>query len=191
MAKNKKFTVKLKRKRTQKTDYNKRLAYVKSKKTRLVIRPHTNNITLQFIEYAPQGDKVIVTTHSQELKKLNWDYHLGNIPTAYLTGLLCGKKAKQKNVKEAILDLGLHKSVKGTRIYAALKGVVDAGLKVPHAEKVFPPEEVLEGKSIERYANLLSKNPEKHQKQFSTYIKKSSPEKISQKFREVKHKILS
>ncbi len=191
MLKNKRFTVPLKRKRTSKTNYIKRLGYIKSKKTRLVIRLHTNNIILQFVNYEPKGDRVLITTNSQELKKFNWDYHRGNIPSSYLTGLLCGIKAKQKNIKEAILDLGLHKPTKGSRTYAALKGVLDAGINIPHAKDVLLDKETLAGKKIEHYANFLSKNQESYKKRFSSYIQKNiKPEDIPQKFEEIKTKII-
>ncbi|MBI2110279.1 50S ribosomal protein L18 [Candidatus Woesearchaeota archaeon] len=191
MKKNKRFTVHVKRKRTKKTNYAKRLGYVKSQKTRLVIRPHTNNITIQFVKYEPKSDKILVTTHSQELRKINWHYHLGNIPSSYLTGLLCGVKAKQKNVHEAILDTGLHKSSKGSRIYAALKGVIDAGIHVPHSEEILPDKEAIEGKKIENYAKILSQSQDSYKRQFSSYLKKSvKAEEISQRFSEVKSKIL-
>jgi|SRR3989344_6121260 len=191
MKKNKRFTVHVKRKRTKKTNYAKRLEYVKSQKTRLVIRPHANNITIQFVKYEPKSDKILTTTHSQELRKINWHYHLGNIPSSYLTGLLCGVKAKQKNVHEAILDTGLHKSSKGSRIYAALKGVIDAGIHVPHSEEILPDKETIEGKKIENYAKILSQSQNEYKRQFSSYLKNNTkPEEISKKFEEVKSKII-
>ena len=189
--KSKRFTVKVKRKRQQRTDYLKRINYIKSNKPRLIIRAHTNNITLQVVQYEPKGDKAMVTVHSEELKKLGWEYHRGNIPTAYLSGVLLGTKAKSKNIKEAILDLGLQKSSKASRIYAALKGVVDAGVKVPHAEDVLPSKEKIEGKDIVKYAQLLQKVQERYKKQFASYIKRNiNPEHITQKLTEVKAKIL-
>jgi large subunit ribosomal protein L18 len=65
-----------------------------------------------------------------------------------LTGLLAGKRARDKKVKEVVLDLGLQTSTKGSRIYAALKGVLDAGIKVPHSEKILPDEDRIKGVHI-------------------------------------------
>jgi large subunit ribosomal protein L18 len=96
----------LKRRRKKKTNYKKRLALLKSEKTRLVIRKSISNISIQFVNFDPKGDKTIVTVISTELKKLGWTKG-GNIPAAYLTGLLAGKRAKEKKIQEAILDLGL------------------------------------------------------------------------------------
>src|SRR3989344_1615369 len=85
-----------KRKRNGKTDYKRRLALLKSGKERLVIRKALNNILLQVIQYEPDGDRIIVTTHSNSLREYGWKGHNGNLAAAYLTGLLCGKLSIEK-----------------------------------------------------------------------------------------------
>lgn len=147
MAKKSSYLMPFKRRREQKTDYNKRLSLIKSGKIRLVIRRSLNNVKVQFIEYDAKGDKTLVTAFSTELKKFGWT-RTGNVPGAYLTGLLAGKKAKGKKIEEAILDLGLQTSTKGSRIYAALKGVLDAGIKVPHSKEILPNEDRTKGVHI-------------------------------------------
>lgn len=142
------FRIQHKRRREKKTDYKKRLALIKSGKTRLVIRRRLNNISVQFIDYKLDGDITIVSAFSTELKKFGWKGLAGNIPAAYLTGYLAGKRAKDKKIVEAILDLGLQKNTGGSRIYGALKGVLDAGIKIPHSEKILPSEDRLKGKHI-------------------------------------------
>lgn len=137
----------LKRRREKKTDYKKRLALVKSGKIRLVIRRSLNNIRVQFVEFNPSGDKTLISAISTELKKLGWN-RTGNVPGSYLTGLLAGKKAKEKKIDEAVLDIGLQSSTKGSRIYAALKGVLDAGVNVVHSEKILPDENRIKGSHI-------------------------------------------
>jgi large subunit ribosomal protein L18 len=139
--------VNFKRRRTEKTNYKKRLALLKSEKARLVIRKSLSNISVQFINFKPDGDETIASAVSAELKKFGWT-KCGNIPAAYLTGLLAGKKAKEKNIKEAVLDLGLQTSTRGSRLYAALKGVVDSGINVPHSKEILPSEERINGKHI-------------------------------------------
>ena len=62
--------------------------------------------------------------------------------------MLCGVKAKEKKINEAILDLGLHPSRKGTILYSVLKGVVDSGLNVAHSPEIFPSEDRIIGKHI-------------------------------------------
>jgi large subunit ribosomal protein L18 len=137
----------LKRRREKKTNYKKRLALLKSEKTRLVIRKRLSNISVQFINFDANGDKTIASAFSSELKKLGWT-KTGNIPAAYLTGLLAGKRAKEKKIGEAVLDLGLQTSTKGSRLYAALKGVLDAGVIIPHSESILPNEDRIRGKHI-------------------------------------------
>ena len=154
--------VKYKRKREGKTDYRKRILLLKSRKLRLVIRKSLNNILLQIIEYSPDGDKILTSTHSNQLKKFNWKFHRSNIPSAYLTGLLCGVKAKSKKINEVNLDIGLEKNVKKTAIYSALKGVIDAGVKISASKEVFPSEDRISGKHIADY----NKNKSEIQKIF-------------------------
>ena len=104
---------------------------------------------VQLVEYHPDGDKVLVSSSTRELIKLGWDRARGNIPTAYLTGYLLGVKAKKSNYGDAIVDFGLQSNVKGSRIYAALKGAIDAGLDVHYgSEDIFPPEERINGVHI-------------------------------------------
>ena len=145
----KSFLIQFKRRREDKTNYRKRIGLLKSDKTRLVIRRSLSNITVQFINFLPNGDETVASATSTELKKLGWN-KTGNVPASYLTGLLAGKKARDKKVEEAILDLGLQISSKGSRIYAALKGDLDSGIKVPHSEDILPSEDRIKGKHISK-----------------------------------------
>lgn len=134
------------RKSEGKTSYRNRLRLLVSRKPRLVIRKSLNNVLFQITEYSDKGDKILISAHSNQLKKIGWNGHKGNMASAYLTGLICGLKAKSKNIKEAVLDLGLSPSIKGSVLYAGLKGAVDSGLLIPHSSEVFPKTEVLERK---------------------------------------------
>ncbi len=145
----KNYLTPFKRRRENKTNYRKRLALLKSKKTRLVIRRSLSNISVQFINFVPNGDQTIAEANSTELKKLGW-IRTGNVPASYLTGLLAGKKAKNKKIEEAVLDIGLQISTKGSRIYAALKGVLDSGIKVPCSEEILPSEDRIKGRHISK-----------------------------------------
>lgn len=138
--------LKFKRRLSRKTNYRKRLGLLKSDRARLVIRKSLSNISVQLVNYDAKGDNTVASAVSSELKKFGWT-RTGNIPAAYLTGLLAGKKAKGK-VTEAVLDLGLQTSTKGSRIYAALKGVVDSGVNVPHSAEILPSEDRISGKHI-------------------------------------------
>ena len=185
------FNVQFRRKREGKTNYKKRLRLLLAGKPRLVIRPSLRNITVQIAEYHPKGDKIIVSAHSSELNKLGWKFNKGNLPAAYLTGLLAGKKAKDKGLKEIILDIGLNSPVKGARIFACLKGVVDAGVNVPVSEEILPKEDRIKGIHIAKYAELLKSNKEEYSKRFSEYIKLDiNPIQIPVVFDEIKNNIL-
>jgi len=138
----------LKRKRENKTDYRKRIMLLKSRKLRLVIKRSLNNLYAQIIQYDQDGDKIIASSSSNQLKKYGWKFHRGNIPSAYLTGLLCASKAKERGVKEAIVDIGLYKEIKGNALYAVVKGAIDGGLKIACSEEAFPSEDRLYGKHI-------------------------------------------
>lgn len=142
------YVVKHRRRREKKTNYRKRLALLKSGKVRVVVRKSVKHMRVQFVKYDEKGDKTIVQTFSKELAKYGWNHYCGNVPAAYLTGLLAGLKAKKSGIKEGILDIGLQTSTKGSRIYAALKGVLDAGIHVPHSEEILPSEDRIYGKHI-------------------------------------------
>ena len=191
MPKGKKTVVPHRRRRELKTDYHKRFRLLKSGKPRIVVRKSVKNITCQVVEYQTTGDKTLFSADSKELKKFGWNVGAGNIPAAYLTGLLCGTRAKGK-AKEAVLDSGLRRSTKGSRIYAALKGAVDGGLDVPHSEDILPNEDRLKGQHVASYAEHLKKeSAEAHKKMFSGYTKaKVAPETLPKHFDEVKAKIL-
>lgn len=138
--------MKYKRKNKGQTNYKKRLELIKSKKVRLVVRKSLKNIIAQLVEYHPNGDKVIISAHTKELtKKYNFPAKR-NTPSAYLIGILIALKAKQKDIKHAILDTGLYQIVKGSILFAVLKGAIDAGLKIPFSEEIFPKQERIQGK---------------------------------------------
>lgn len=145
------------RRREERTDYRLRLKLLKSKKPRLVVRKSLNNIVCQVVKHDPKGDRVISSSDSRELRKLGWKHHCGNLPSAYLTGLLCGTRAKKEKIQELVLDLGLYQSVKGSRLYACLKGALDAGMKIPHSEDILPSGERISGKHIADFAKQSGK----------------------------------
>ncbi|MDH5482972.1 MAG: 50S ribosomal protein L18 [Candidatus Bathyarchaeota archaeon] len=193
MPKNSLKYVPFRRRREGKTDYRKRKGLVLSGKPRLVVRGTLNNITAQIIVAKPKGDEVIVSSHSRELaRKYGWKAPRGNLPAAYLTGLVCGLKAKASDIGEAILDIGLHSPSKGARVFAALKGILDAGVDVPCNEEKLPDEKKVEGEHIAKYAENLATNPEEYQSKFSRYLEqKISPDSLPKHFAEVKADIIA
>jgi len=188
----KKRTVPYRRKRKSKTNYKKRLAILKSGQNRMVIRRSLNTITTQIISYNPDGDKVVVSATSRELGKMGWKAHKANMPSAYLTGLLLGVKAKKAKISKAVLDLGLQIPIKGGRLFAALKGAIDAGIDIAHTEDALPSEERISGKHISEYATKIKADPQRYSKQFSRYTKEGvNPEDMGKMFDEAKKKILA
>lgn len=157
MARNAIYTVPYRRKREGKTHFKQRLELLKSGKNRLVIRKSNTSISVQFVAYQPDGDKVLCTFKSSKLEAHGWKYSKKSLPAAYLTGLAAGKLALEKGVKEAILDLGLQTPQKGSKLYATLKGVVDAGVAIPHNPEVFPSEERISGQHIATGGEVLAK----------------------------------
>jgi large subunit ribosomal protein L18 len=180
----------LKRKKQGKTNYKKRLRLLLSGKHRLIIRPFLNNVSAQIVDYSPEGDKVVAAATARDVEKLGWKFNKGNMPSAYLTGLLAGKKAVEKGVKEAILDVGLRNPTKGSKAFACLKGAIDAGLNIPYSKEELPSDDKISGKDIADYAGKLKSEKEKYEKQFSKCIKQGQdPSEITKAFEEVKNKI--
>lgn len=180
------------RRREGLTDYKQRIRLLKSGKPRFVVRKSINNVTCQIVEYSKDGDKTIVSVNSNDVKKLGWKGNPGNLPASYLVGLLCGSRANKKKIKDAVLDSGLYVSTPGSRIYSALKGAVDSGLKIPHSEEILPKEERIKGEHIAALAKKIkSEKPDEYKKRFSIYLKnKLSPENLPKHFDEVRKKIL-
>jgi large subunit ribosomal protein L18 len=190
LAKSGSYRVQLRRRREGKTDYQARKALVISGKPRLVTRTSLKNITVQITIAKPHGDEVLAAANSRELAKTyGWKAPTGNISSAYLTGLLCGLKAKAAGVKEAILDIGLLAPTKGAKIFAALSGVLDAGVNVPHSEEKIVKER-MKGEHIAKYAKSLGAGSEEYNAKFSKYIAQGvPPEKLPEHFNKAKAEI--
>jgi large subunit ribosomal protein L18 len=192
MAKNARYCTKFRRRREGKTDYKARRALIVSGRPRLVTRTSINNIIAQVIAAKPKGDQVLVSAHSRELAKYGWKAPRGNVPTAYLTGYLCGLKAKSKGVEEAIFDIGLYPPTKGAKLFAVLKGVLDAKVNVPHSPEKLPDEKRLKGEHIAAYAQSLASEPEKYKSKFSKYLRQDiKPETLPKHFAQVKNDMLA
>ena len=150
-------------------------------------------MTVQLVEPDVKGDRVVTSAHSNELrKKYGYLGSLNNISASYLTGLLCGYRAKANDASTAILDIGLQIPSKGADVFSALKGVLDAGVNVPHDEEVMPDEKRIAGAHIAKYAEQLSADTDEYARLFSAYAKRGlSTQKIEGHFAEVKQKIAS
>ncbi len=179
------YTVPHRRKREGRTNYRKRLKLLQAGRPRLVVRKSVKGLYASLVDFHQKGDKVLASASARELQKIGWDFNGGNLPSAYLVGLLLGSKAKKLNIQDAILDLGLYSPVKKSRVYAALAGVLDSGISVPHGDDVLPEKDRIEGKHIASYAESVQEGSG----QFSLY-KKHAPDAIVKSFQEIKQKIL-
>jgi large subunit ribosomal protein L18 len=154
MAHGPRYRVPRRRRREGKTNYASRLNLLKSKEVRAVVRKSQRSVVIQFISFHPKGDEVLSSANGYDLEKFGWQGSVGNTPAAYLTGYLAGKRAKSRGVESAVLDIGLQTPRKGSKIFASLKGMVDAGVEIPHSEEILPSPERIRGEHInERMKN--------------------------------------
>jgi large subunit ribosomal protein L18 len=147
MAHGPRYRVHFRRRREGKTDYRSRRNMLRGDMPRAVVRHTLRYVTVQFIAYDEKGDTILATATSKELlgKDFGWKGATGNTTTAYLTGLLAGKRALSKEIEEAVLDIGMQSPAKGSSVFAALKGMVDAGVEIAYDEEALPSEERIKG----------------------------------------------
>ena len=125
-----------------------------SKRDFISVSITNENTQVQILKPEITGDKVIASAHSRFLLKDGWKGSRKNIPAAYLTGYFVGKKALSKGIDNAIVYSGTRKYTQ--RMAAVVKGVVDAGLKVPSNEETFPPEERINGEHLKVKNDIAS-----------------------------------
>ena len=155
----------IKRRRQEaKTDYGSRLVMLKSGKPRLVVRKTNGQIIMQIVVSDLAQDKVVSGISSNALLEQGWPKELNGslkgLAAAYVTGRLLAEKVKGK-VPEAILDLGMQRNIKKSRIYAAVKGAIDGGLKVKVSEEVLPTLDEIKKRSNEKVQKVFDKLKDK------------------------------
>ena len=183
-------------------------------KYRLVVRFTNRDVICQLVTAEISGDKVFVAAYSHELKRYGVNNGLTNWSAAYATGLLLARRALKKldldekftgveepdgeyKVTEAaeedgeerrpfkcFLDVGLHRTSTGARIFGAMKGASDGGLYIPHNEKRFPgydqEAKELDADTLRKYIfgghvaeymeTLADDDEERYKSQFTKYI---------------------
>jgi large subunit ribosomal protein L5e len=183
-------------------------------KYRLVVRFTNRDIICQLVTAELTGDKVFCAAYSHELKRYGIQNGLTNWSAAYATGLLLARRALKKldldeaftGVEEAdgeyklteaaevdgeerrpfkcFLDVGLHRTSTGARVFGAMKGASDGGIFIPHNEKRFPgydPEsKELDADTLRKYIfgghvaeymeTLADDDEERYKSQFNKYI---------------------
>jgi large subunit ribosomal protein L18 len=168
MSDSPRFRVPFRRRRQGKTDYRIRLRLLRSNRPRAVVRVTNRRILVTVTAYDPAGDRVLASAESAELAAVGFPAsNLRTTPAAYLTGYLAGVRAKAAGATTAVLDVGLRHPTPGGRLMGALKGLLDAGLEVPHGEKGLPSNDRLNGqhlptplpKPVEVYKSDLASPP--------------------------------
>jgi large subunit ribosomal protein L5e len=174
------------------------------------------------------GDSVMCAAESTELKRYGLTAGLTNYSAAYCTGLLIARRLLKQvgladkyknntdvtgdyfNVEDdqdelkrpfkALLDVGIHRTTTGARVFGCLKGAADGGLNVPHSTKRFPGytkarvEEVVNkrGKATGETEKQDAKfEAEKHKDRifgnhvfnYMTQLKKEDKEKYTRQFK--------
>ena len=152
-----------KRRIRNKTNYDKRRRLLEGKKPRIVIRKTNKYAIIQYIESEIAQDKVINGMNSNELLKNGWPKEkqgsLKSLAAFYLIGLALGKKIGKG--KECVIDTGLIRSTKGSRIYAAIKGLIDAGVKIHANKEMLPSEGRIKNEKVKDFFDKVKENIEK------------------------------
>lgn len=151
MADGPRYTAPFRRRREGRTDYSKRLKLLRSGEHRAVVRLSNAHARVQIIAYDPAGDRTTTAAYSKQLGECGWDHHCGNIPAAYLTGFLAGKQALAEGIDTVVPDLGVRQREEGSRHYATLQGLRDAGLHINVGEEVLPAEGRVKGEHADAY----------------------------------------
>lgn len=133
----------LRRLREEKTNYKKRKLILMSRRDFVTVQISNENTLVQIHKPQLSGDEVVASAHSRFLLQKGWKGSRKNVPAAYLTGYLAGKKALAQGIKDAILYSGTRRYTQ--RMAAALKGVIDAGLQIPADPEALPPEDRING----------------------------------------------
>ena len=142
--------MRFRRRREGTTDYRKRLALLKSRQPRAVVRVTNRQVLIQLTRFTKEGDRVVVAVSSQRLAGLGWKGSGTSIPAPYLVGLLAAREARAAGEAHAVLDIGRGTPTPGGRVFAVLKGLVDGGMEIPHSDALYPGEERIRGEHISK-----------------------------------------
>ncbi len=148
-----------------------------------MVRFTNRDIIAQIVTSEISGDKVFVAAYSHELKRYGINHGLTNWAAGYATGLLIARRALKKlgldeefeGVEEpdgeyklteaaedsgrrpfkCFLDVGLHRTSTGARVFGVMKGASDGGIFIPHSEKRFPGFDIetkeLDAETLRKY----------------------------------------
>jgi len=195
-----------------------------SPKYRFIVRISNSDITCQIAYAKIEGDYIMAAAYSHELPKFGMPCGLTNYAAAYATGLLLARRLLAKlnladkykgnqsidgndyHVEElsdgprpfrAFLDVGLHRTTTGSKVFAAMKGACDGGLDIPHSETRFVgydkeakslkaevlKKHIFAGHVADWMKQVRDENKALFEKQFGEYVKnKIKPEELEAKW---------
>jgi len=167
----KRFQPKFRRRREGRTDYYARKRLIVQEKNkyntpkyRLIVRFSNKDIICQVAYARIDGDVMMATAYSHELRRYGVSVGHTNYSAAYCTGLLLARRLLKKLKLDGIykgaekvtgddyqveniddqpgafrccLDMGLQRTTTGGKVFGALKGALDGGLNIPHSTKRF------------------------------------------------------
>lgn len=118
------------------------------------------------------------------------------------------EEEQERNPFKCILDVGLIRTIPGSRVFGILKGAVDGGLHIPHSVKNFPGfteaekgeqyqydasahlERIIGTHVQEFMENLQEEDPERYKVAFSKFIENDiEPDGLCDLYKEVHSKI--
>ncbi len=150
--------VQKRRRRENKTDYNKRIKLLKSEKPRIVFRRTNQYLIVQYVESYEAQDKIVFGINTKDLLKHGWDEKakgsLKSVTASYLIGYFAGKKILKNNLETPIVDLGMIRVLHKTKVFAFIKGLIDAGIKIVSKEEAFPEENRLNGEHLKNNVDV-------------------------------------
>lgn len=180
MATGPRYNVDHRRRREGLTDYRQRFRLLKSGQPRLVVRVSNNHVRVHLERVGMFGDETEAFATSDDLADFGWEAPTGNLPAAYLTGLLAGTRALDAGVTAAVLDIGLHSPTPGAKVFAAQEGAIDAGMDIPHNDAVLPAWERNRGEHIAEFADAIGDD----------YGDGFDPRELPEHFDEVRERIM-
>lgn len=140
------------RRKENKTDYVKRLKLLKGEKPRIVFRKTNRYIISEYTLSKEAQDKVVFGFDSRKLSEYGWPKDakgsLKSTTASYLTGYLIGKTIIKQKLENPILDTGMNRVLHKNKIYAFIKGIIDAGIKINCDKKLFPEESRIKGQHL-------------------------------------------
>ncbi len=180
--------LKFRRRREAVTDYKRRMKLVRGGFERVVVRRSNRMVIGQVVRYDSRGDMIIARADSKELAEFGWPAR-ANRATAYLTGVLLGRKLNGKK-GSYILDIGLARSSPSSIPFAFGKGCVDGGMNIKGTFSI--NDSFYNCAELSKYAAGMKKeDPDGYKNRFSSYIKEGiDPASLEAKFASVKEKLL-